>query len=118
MIDAIAVVAALALAEGPAVAPRPSRSDPPAGLGGPGAVSGHGETVMLVRSRTHEVTLASRAGGTLRAACDDGVATVGPGTTTLRAGLPDQAGLRRLAQRIMGLGLEVVDLHLVTAGSW
>lgn len=39
--------------------------------------------------------------------------TIGPGTTTLRAQLPDQAALWGLMQRIMGLGLEVVDLHLV-----
>jgi len=54
----------------------------------------------------------------LRAACGDGTVTVGPGTRTLRAELPDRAALRGLVQRIMGLGPGVVDLHLVTAGSW
>jgi len=73
---------------------------------------------MLVRSRTYEIAFAGRAGGTLRAAFDDGTATVGPGATTLRAELPDRAALCGFVQRIMGPGLEVVDLHLVTAGSW
>ena len=41
---------------------------------------------------------------------------LGPGTTTLRAQLPDQAALWGLVQRIIGLGLKVVDLHLVTPG--
>ena len=55
---------------------------------------------------------------TLRAAFDDCIVTVGPGTTTLRAELPDQAALLGLMQRITGLGLNVVDLHLVTSASW
>jgi hypothetical protein len=38
---------------------------------------------------------------------------VGPGTTTLRAELPDQGALSGLVQRITGLGLEVIDMHLV-----
>ena len=33
--------------------------------------------------------------------------------TTLRADLPDQCALAGLVQRITGLGLEVVHLHLV-----
>ena len=35
------------------------------------------------------------------------------GATTVRAELPDQAALMGLVQRITGLGLEVVDMHLV-----
>jgi hypothetical protein len=38
---------------------------------------------------------------------------VGPGTTTLRADLPDQGALHGLLQRITGLGLELVDMHVV-----
>jgi hypothetical protein len=71
---------------------------------------------MLVRSRTYEITFAGRAGDTLRVAFDDCIVTVGLGTTTLRAELPDQAALWGLIQRIIGLGLEVMDLHLVTPG--
>ena len=62
---------------------------------------------------TYEITFAGRAGATLRAAFDDCTVTLGPGTTTLRAQLPDQAALWGLVQRIAGLGLEVVDLHLL-----
>jgi hypothetical protein len=69
---------------------------------------------MLIRSRTYEITFVGRAGDTLCTAFDDCIVTVGPGTTTLRAELPDQAALWGLIQRIIGLGLEVMDLHLVT----
>jgi hypothetical protein len=71
---------------------------------------------MLVRSRTYGITFVGRAGDTLRAAFDDYIVSVGPGTTTLRAELPDQAALWGLIQRIIGLGLELMDLHLVTPG--
>jgi hypothetical protein len=62
---------------------------------------------------TYEITFAGRAGDTLRAAFDDCTVTLGPGTTTLRAQLPDQAALWGLVKRITGLGLEVVELHLL-----
>jgi len=73
---------------------------------------------MLAPLRTYEITFAGRAGDTLRAAFDDCIVTVGPGTTTLRAELPDQAALLGLMHRITGLGLNMVDLHLVTSASW
>jgi hypothetical protein len=66
-----------------------------------------------VRSRTYEITFAGQAGSTLRAEFDDCELIVGPGTTTLRAELPDQGALWGLVQRIMGLGLEVINLRLV-----
>jgi hypothetical protein len=69
--------------------------------------------MMLIRPHTYEITFTGRAGDTLRAAFDDCTVTVGPDTTTLRAQLPDQAALWGLVQRIIGLGLKVVDLHLV-----
>jgi anti-sigma B factor antagonist len=62
-------------------------------------------------------SLAHRSAGLgLCAAFDDCIVTVGAGTTTLRAELPDQAALWGLIQRIIGLGLEVMDLHLVSSG--
>lgn len=70
--------------------------------------------VMLVRSRTYEVTFTGQAGPVIRAEFDDCAVIVGPDTTTLRAHLPDQGALRGLVQRIMDLGLDLVDLHLVT----
>ena len=67
-----------------------------------------------MRSQTYEITFTGQAGPTTRAEFDDCAVTVGPGTTTLRAELPDQAALSGLVLRITGLGLEVVHLHLVT----
>jgi hypothetical protein len=68
---------------------------------------------MLVRSRTYEITFTGQAGPVIRAEFDDCAVIVGPDTTTLRAQLPDQGALWGLVQRIIGLGLEVVELHLV-----
>ena len=61
----------------------------------------------------YEITFTGQAGTALRAEFDDCEVTVGPGTTTLRAELPDQGALSGLVQRITGLGLEVVHMHLV-----
>jgi hypothetical protein len=55
------------------------------------------------------ITFAGRAGSTLRAEFDDCEVIMGPGTTILRAELPDQAALSGLVVRITGLGLEVID---------
>jgi hypothetical protein len=66
-----------------------------------------------VRSQTYEITFAGRAGSTLRAEFDDCEVTVGRGTTTLRAEVPDQGALSGLVLRITGLGLELIDMHLV-----
>ena len=66
-----------------------------------------------MRSQIYEITFTGRAGSTLHAAFDDCQVTIGPGTTTLRTELPDQAALGSLVLRITGLGLEVIDLHRV-----
>ena len=63
--------------------------------------------------QTYEITFTGQAGSTLRAEFDDCEVTVGPGITTLRAELPDQAALSGLVLRITGLGLRVIDMHLV-----
>jgi hypothetical protein len=73
------------------------------------------EDIMLIGPRTYEITFTGRAGAVLCAAFEDCTVTISPGTTTLRTQLPDQAALWGLVQRIIGLGLEVVDLHLGTA---
>jgi hypothetical protein len=65
-----------------------------------------------MRSQTYEITFRGEAGTTLRAEFDDCEVTIGPGTTTLRAELPDQAALAGLVQRITGLNLEVIGLRL------
>ena len=66
-----------------------------------------------MQSRTYEITFAGQAGTTLRAAFDDCEVSVGPGTTTLRAGLLDQSALHGLIQRIASLGLELLEVHVV-----
>lgn len=65
-------------------------------------------------SRAYEITFAGQAGRTLRAQFDDCKITTGLDTTTLSAELPDQATLAGLVQRIVGLGLVVIDVHQVT----
>jgi hypothetical protein len=67
-----------------------------------------------MQSRTYEITFTGQAGRTLRAEFDDCAITVGPGSTTLRAELPDQSALIGLVQRIIGLGLEVVQVGAVS----
>ena len=66
-----------------------------------------------MRPQTYEITFAGRAGSTLCAEFDDCKVILGPGTTTLRADLPDQAALSGLVLRITGLGLELVHLQRV-----
>jgi hypothetical protein len=66
-----------------------------------------------VRPQIYEITFTGQAGTALRAEFDDCEVSVGPGTTTLRAELPDQGALSGLVQRITGLGLEVIHMHLV-----
>jgi hypothetical protein len=66
-----------------------------------------------MRSHTYEITFVGQASNALRAEFDDCDVTVGPGTTTLRAELPDQGALSGLMNRITGLGLEVIDVSLV-----
>ena len=66
----------------------------------------------LMRSRTYEITFVGQAGAVLRAEFDDCEVLVGPGSTTLRAELPDQGALQGLLQRIAGLGLELVDVRV------
>ena len=66
-----------------------------------------------VRAQTYEITFLGQAGSTLRAEFDDCEVTVGPGTTTLRAVLPDRGALTGLMERINSLGLDVIDVSLV-----
>ena len=67
----------------------------------------------MVRSQTYEITFTGQAGAALQAEFDDCEVTVGPGTTTLRAELPDQAALTGLVLRITSLRLEVIHVHLI-----
>ena len=66
-----------------------------------------------MRPQIYEITFTGQAGTALRAEFEDCEVSVGPGTTTLLAELPDQGALSGLMQRITGLGLEVIHMHLV-----
>ena len=66
-----------------------------------------------MQSRTYEITFTGRAGTALRAEFDDCDVSVGPGTTTLRAEVPDQGALQGLLQRITSLGLDLLDVSLI-----
>ena len=70
-----------------------------------------------MRPNTYEITFSGQAGRTLRAQFDDCAVTTSPETTTLRAELPDPAALSGLIGRIVGLGLEIIDVHLVAQPS-
>ena len=61
----------------------------------------------------YEITFVGQAGPALRAEFEDCEVSIGPGTTTVRAALPDQAAHSGLVERITGLGLEVIDVSLV-----
>ena len=65
-----------------------------------------------MQGQTYEITFLGQAGTTLRAEFDDCELTSGPGTTTLRAELPDRGALAGLMERINNLGLDVIDVSL------
>ena len=67
-----------------------------------------------MRSPTYEITFSGQAGRTLRAQFDDCQVSTCPDTTTLRAELADQAALSGLVERIVGLGLEIINVNLLT----
>jgi hypothetical protein len=66
-----------------------------------------------VHARTFEITFVGQAGAVVRAEFDDCEISVGPGGTTLRAGLIDQSALQGLLQRISGVGLELIEVRVV-----
>jgi hypothetical protein len=66
-----------------------------------------------VQAQTYEITFLGQAGTTLATEFEDCEVTVGPGTTTLRAELPDRGALSGLIERINSLGLDVIDVSLV-----
>lgn len=64
-------------------------------------------------SQTYQITFAGEASALLSAEFDDCEVTIGTGTTTLLAEVPDEAALAGLMQRIVDLRLEVVHVHLL-----
>ena len=67
-----------------------------------------------MRPCTYEIVFVGQADRTLRAQFDECTVSTGPDTTILRAELPDQAALCGLVERIVGLGLEIIRIQLVT----
>ena len=65
-------------------------------------------------SRTYEITFVGQADIVARAEFDDCEVSVGPDTTTLLRELLDQGALHGLIQRIGDLGLELIDVSVVT----
>jgi hypothetical protein len=88
-----------------------TQAQPPGTLAAP--ITSRPEGRTAVQPHIYEITFTGQAGATLRAEFDDCQVSVGPGTTTLRADLPDQAALGGLLQRIIGLRLELVCVLLV-----
>jgi len=68
-----------------------------------------------VQAQTYEITFLGQAGTVLRTEFDDCEVTIGPGTTTLRAELPDGGALSGLIERISSLGLDVIDVSLMAS---
>ena len=75
------------------------------------------EAETPMQSRTYEITFTGQAGSAIQAEFEDCEVTLGPGTTTLRAHLPDQAALTGLMERITSLGLDVIHLYVVAPPS-
>ena len=67
----------------------------------------------MVQIQIYEITFLGQAGTALRTEFEDCELTIGRGTTTLRAELPDRAALSGLMERINSLGLDVIDVSLV-----
>ena len=66
-----------------------------------------------MRSETYEITFTGEAGAALCAEFDDCEVTVGAGTTTVRAELPDHEALAGLVLRVTGLRLHVIQVRLL-----
>jgi hypothetical protein len=66
-----------------------------------------------VGPHTYDITFAGEADSTLCAEFDDCEVIVGQGITTLRVELPDQGALGGMLHRIIGLGLQMIHLHLL-----
>lgn len=70
-----------------------------------------------MHTQTYEITFMGQADTDLRAEFDDCEVTTGRGTTTLRADLSDQGALYPLMERIIGRGLIVLHMQLVSPSS-
>ena len=71
----------------------------------------------MLRSQVYEITFEGRAGSVVSAEFDDCEVSVGQDTTTLRVGLPDPAALWGVLERMMELGLKLIELRSVAVPS-
>ena len=77
------------------------------------AASGHMVMTLVLPPRTYEITFAGEAVPAIVSAFEDFDVVVGAGITTLRAQLPDQAALHGTLDRLMALGLELLEVRAV-----
>jgi hypothetical protein len=66
-----------------------------------------------VAELVYELSFKGAASHTLAAAFAGCDVAAEHGVTTVRSGVPDQAGLQGLIARISALGLELLEVHLV-----
>ncbi len=68
---------------------------------------------VVMTPRTYEITFAGEAVPAIVSAFEDFDVSVGAGITTLRAQLPDQAALHGTLNRVMSLGLELLQVKAI-----
>lgn len=68
-----------------------------------------------MQSQTYEITFTGRAGSVLCSAFDDCEISLDPYSTTLRAEVPDPAGLCGLIQRVADFRLQVTHVRLISS---
>jgi hypothetical protein len=86
-----------------------TQNQPPGALGC--ALNQQTAGQIVLRSQTDEITFTGQAGSALRAEFDDCKVGIGPGTTALRAELPDQGALTRTARTTALSQLPVVTVR-------
>ena len=77
------------------------------------AALGHRWMTLVMTPRTYEITFAGEAVPAIVSAFEDFDVSVGAGITTLRAQLPDQAALHGTLNRVMSLGLELLQVKAI-----
>ncbi len=82
-------------------------------LSGVRAALGHRLITSMTTPRTYEITFTGEAVPCIVNAFEDFDVSVGDGTTTIRAQLPDQAAVHGTLNRLMALGLELLQLQAV-----
>jgi hypothetical protein len=72
---------------------------------------GQGRGWGMVSARMYEIIFSGEAVPAITAAFEEFDVTIGCGCTTLRAELPDQAALHGTLERMMSLGLELLEVR-------